>query len=289
MPTPTSPSAQTARSLGITGKGVTVAFIADGLDTNNTDFIRPDGHHVFVDYKDFSGEGTSVPTGGGEAFLDASSIAAQGRQVYDISQYSALALNRPCDIRVEGVAPGASLVGLDIFGAEDAGFNSEFIQAIDYAVSVDHVNVLNESLGNNYYPDDQASLDLDQAGQRRCRRGGHDGHRLQRRRWRDQHHRDTGNRPERHLRRRLHHLPGRPPARLRRLPVPGRHGLPEQQHQLSQLERLPAGWVHYLARGPRRAQLGAVLDRHGHVCRLHELPAPAHRCCSSAGPASLRP
>jgi hypothetical protein len=154
------PSAKTARSLGIDGAGVTVAFIADGLDINDTDFIRPNGSHVFVDYKDFSGEGTSVPTGGGEAFLDASSIAAQGREVYNISNYSALPLNRPCDIRIEGVAPGASLVGLDIFGAEDAGFNSSFLQAIDYAASVDHVNVLNESLGNNYYPDDQASLDL---------------------------------------------------------------------------------------------------------------------------------
>ncbi|MGA2528204.1 MAG: S8 family serine peptidase [Acidimicrobiales bacterium] len=154
------PTAKTARSLGITGAGVTVAFIADGLDTSDTDFIRPNGSHVFVDYKDFSGEGTSVATGGDEAFLDASSIAAQGREVYDISNYSDLPLNRPCDIRIEGVAPGASLVGLDIFGAEDAGFNSSFLQAIDYAASVDHVNVLNESLGNNYYPDDQASLDL---------------------------------------------------------------------------------------------------------------------------------
>jgi hypothetical protein len=154
------PDTGTARSLGIDGSGVTVAFIADGLDINDTDFIRADGSHVFVDYKDFSGEGTGVPTGGGEAFLDASSIAAQGRNVYDISKYSALPLNRKCDIRIEGVAPGASLVGLDIFGAEDAGFNSSFLQAIDYAVSADHVNVLNESLGNNYYPDDQASLDL---------------------------------------------------------------------------------------------------------------------------------
>jgi hypothetical protein len=154
------PSAKTARSLGIDGTGVKVAFIADGLDINNTDFIRADGSHVFVDYKDFSGEGTAVPTGGGEAFLDASSIAAQGRNVYDISNYSVLSLNQPCDIRIEGVAPGASMVGLDIFGAEDAGFNSSFLQAIDYAVSVDHVDVLNESLGNNFYPDDQASLDL---------------------------------------------------------------------------------------------------------------------------------
>jgi hypothetical protein len=153
------PHAKTARSLGLTGAGVTVGFIADGLDINNQDFIR-NGHSVFVDYKDFSGEGTSVPTGGGEAFLDASSIAAQGTHVYDISQYSALSMSHPCDIRIEGVAPGVNMVGLDIFGAEDAGFNSSFLQAIDYAVSTDHVNVLNESLGNNYYPDDAASLDL---------------------------------------------------------------------------------------------------------------------------------
>ena len=152
------PGAKTARSLGYTGKGVTVAWIADGLDPNNPDFIR-NGHSIFTDYEDFSGEGPNVPTGGDEAFLDASAIAAQGKHVYDISHFSDRPLNRACNIRIEGEAPGVNLVGLNIFGSEDTGFNSSFIQAIQYAVTVDHVNVLNESLGSNPYPDDNGSLD----------------------------------------------------------------------------------------------------------------------------------
>ena len=153
-------STRTAQGLGFTGAGVKVGFIADGLDVNNPDFIRPDGSHVFVDYKDFTGEGTSVPTGGEEAFGDASSIAAQGRYPYNVAGFGPHGVKSPCWIRVEGVAPGASLVGLDVFGREDGGFNSTFLNAINYAVTVAHVNVLNESLGNNFYPDDQASLDV---------------------------------------------------------------------------------------------------------------------------------
>ncbi|HEY7010287.1 MAG TPA: S8 family serine peptidase [Jatrophihabitantaceae bacterium] len=131
------------------GSGVKVAFIADSLDPNNPDFIRPDGSPVFADYQDFSGAGPSAPSDGREAFGDASSIAAQGTVVHDLSQFVNQAHPLPpgCNIRVVGVAPGASLVGL-VFAS-----NSSILQAIDYAVSTDHVDVINESFGLNVYPD----------------------------------------------------------------------------------------------------------------------------------------
>ena len=46
-----------------TGRGVKVAFFADGLDINNPDFIRADGSHVFIDYRDFTAEGPNAPSG----------------------------------------------------------------------------------------------------------------------------------------------------------------------------------------------------------------------------------
>ena len=105
----------------ITGSGVKVAYLAEGIDTNNPDFIRANGQHVFIDYKDFSGDGPNAPTNGGESFLDASSIAAQGRKVYDVNDYLINPLPRPCPIRIQGMAPGASLVGLKVFSQYNAG------------------------------------------------------------------------------------------------------------------------------------------------------------------------
>ena len=153
---PNTPSAQQLA----TGKGVKVAFFADGLDINNPDFIRPDGSHVFIDYKDFSGDGPNAPTGAAEAFGDASSIAAQGRQTYDISKFNVPQHPLPagCNIRILGIAPGASLIGMKVFGNSSSSFDSTVLQGLDYAVSHDHPDILSESFGEYPIPDTAQDL-----------------------------------------------------------------------------------------------------------------------------------
>jgi hypothetical protein len=143
-----------------TGKGVKVAFFADGLDINNPDFIRPDGSPVFIDYKDFSGDGPNGVTNSLEAFGDASSIAAQGLHTYDISQFvnPAHPLPAGCTIRVRGVAPGASLIGIKVFGNSDFSFNSTILQGLDYALTTDHPDVISESFGGYPIPDSTQDL-----------------------------------------------------------------------------------------------------------------------------------
>jgi hypothetical protein len=147
----------------VTGTGVKVAFFADGLDVNDPDFVRPNGQHVIVDFKDFSGEGFDAASSSLEAFGDASSIAAQGRQVYDLSQFvnPAHPLPAGCNITVRGVAPGASLVAMKVFGDADSAYNSVILQGLDWALTVDHANVLSESFGGYPIPDSTQDLTRD--------------------------------------------------------------------------------------------------------------------------------
>ena len=150
----TTTRANEVHAQGITGAGVTVAWIADGLDPGNPDFIR-NGKSIFTDYVDFSGNGPDTQTGGEEAFGDASMIAAQGNETYDLSTYNnpAYPLPKNCDIKIEGMAPGASLIGLKAGGEFLA--NSAVLQSIDYAIT-HGTNVINESFGANVYSDNNA-------------------------------------------------------------------------------------------------------------------------------------
>ena len=149
---------KTAAALGIDGRGVKVAYIADGINPKNKAFIRSNGKSAIVDYKDFYGDGPDAPTGGAEAFGDASAMVAQGNVVYDVAAFAnPKVVSFPgghCYIRIVGVAPGASLVALKA-GSELLP-NSAILQSIDYAVRVQHVDVLNESFGSNVFPDSSA-------------------------------------------------------------------------------------------------------------------------------------
>ncbi|MGD0691354.1 MAG: S8 family serine peptidase [Acidimicrobiales bacterium] len=145
------------------GTGVTVATIADGLDPNDPDFVRnaaygTPGQPVVTQY-DFSGDASGVPTAGEEAFGDASSIASQGNTLYDLSTYVAAAHALPtgCDIKIVGDAPGASVDAMKVFSESNDTTESNFIEAINFAVA-SGAKVINESFGSNQFPD--TALDI---------------------------------------------------------------------------------------------------------------------------------
>ena len=175
------PAAKTAAALGITGAGVKVAYIADGINPKNAGFIRTNGKSSIVDYKDFYGDGPNAPTSGAEAFGDASAISAQGNVVYDVADYAnPNVVSFPgghCYIKIVGVAPGADVVALKA-GSELLP-NSAILQSIDYAVSVAKVNVINESFGANVYPDSSARNTI-QLFNDNAVKAGRDRHRIDR-------------------------------------------------------------------------------------------------------------
>ena len=161
----TAINAQGAAALGIDGAGVSTAYIAGDIDPTIADFQRnpayasagsPAGSPVVTDVH-FDGDPAGTPGGevAGESFLDASSIAAQGNSTYDLNSFTNPAHplpSSPCDITITGAAPGATILGLDVFSNTHDTTESNFIQAIDYAVS-HGVQVLNESFGGNPFPD----------------------------------------------------------------------------------------------------------------------------------------
>jgi hypothetical protein len=157
--------APAAFKAGIDGAGVKTAYIAGTIDTTIPDFQRnskyasagsPAGSPV-VTAVDFTGDpaGTPDPSDGdAESFGDAGSIAAQGNTVFDLGKFvnSSHPLPAHCDITVTGTAPGATVLGEDVFSNLHETTTSNLIQAIQYAVA-NGVQVLNESFGGNPFPD----------------------------------------------------------------------------------------------------------------------------------------
>ena len=164
---PEALNAINAVSPGADGAGVTVALIADGLDPTNPDFQRnaafassgSSAGSPVVTEADFSGDGVNAPTAGGEAFLDASSIAAQANTTYNLNTVLAPdhQITGGCYIKVQGVSPGASVLALKAFAQNNTTTTSGLMQAINYAVS-SGAKVLNESFGQNNFPDLAADL-----------------------------------------------------------------------------------------------------------------------------------
>src|SRR5439155_4826897 len=149
---------KSAHSLGYTGAGVKIAVFPDGMDPNLPDFQR-NGHSAVADYRDFTGEGTAAQTGGGEAFGDVGSLVSQGRTTYNLDQEinpAFAASGGTCDVKVLGVAPGADVDVMKVFGAGNAAFTSEILQGVDWAIQQDHANILSMSFGSGPLPNTAA-------------------------------------------------------------------------------------------------------------------------------------
>ncbi len=92
------------------------------------------------------------------------------------------------------MAPGASLVGLNVFGSANVAFNSVFLEAVNYAVNIDARQRHQRVFRQQPVPRHLASLDLTkQADEARSRPASPS--RCPRRRGRDQHDRLARHRP----------------------------------------------------------------------------------------------
>jgi hypothetical protein len=184
----TAINAPAAWAAGATGSSVTVAYMADGIDTTIPDLQRNPlyastssaaGSAVITDSPDFSGDGNAAETTGGEAFLDASSIAAQGNSAFDISDFSGAPNQLPsgCDIKVVGAAPGASIVALKVFG-RDQLFDDRRLHPGNRLRRYPRCEGAERVF--RIQPAARRHRGRHQGGQRRGRRGGHYGRGLER-------------------------------------------------------------------------------------------------------------
>ena len=128
-------TAPTARSLGFTGAGVKVGYIADGLDPDDVDLKRPNGSRSSLTTRTSRGDG---PTRRPPAARRSSTPTPSrpGHAVYNVNASPPSPTRHHLHIRIEGVAPGACLSALTSSPATRRRLHttSMFAQAINYAV-----------------------------------------------------------------------------------------------------------------------------------------------------------
>ena len=56
------------------------------------------------------------------------------------------------------MAPGASLIGMKVFGNAESSFNTTILEGLDYALTNDHPDVISESFGGYPVPDTAEDL-----------------------------------------------------------------------------------------------------------------------------------
>ncbi len=159
---PLTSGPKSAHSLGYTGAGVNIAVFPDGMNPKLPDFQR-NGQSAVTDYRDFSGEGPNAKTGGGEAFGDVSSLVAQGNTTYNLDQQinpDFATTGGTCAVKVLGVAPGADVDVMKVFGSSNASFTSVILQGIDWAIQHDHADILSISIGFGGLPTSAAEQPL---------------------------------------------------------------------------------------------------------------------------------
>ena len=194
-------------SLGITGAGVKVAWIADGIDPNNINFIRPNGTSAFIDYQDFTGDGPGQPTerrrGVPRRQLDRRPGPARLRRQRLQRPARPDRLQHPHRGRGPRREPRRPQRVRHVRGHHRVELPR---RRSTTRSQTDHVNVINESFGSNPFPDVTA-LDATKQFDDAAVAAGVDGQRLQRRRRLTNTIGSPATDPKRHRRRRLDRLP----------------------------------------------------------------------------------
>ena len=233
-------------------------------------------------------------TGGGEAFGDVSSLVSQGKTTYNLDQEinpDFATTGGTCDVKVLGVAPGADVDVMKVFGASNVSFTSEILQGVDWAIQNDHADILSMSFGSTPAAEHRGRAAADGDPQERDVRR-HRRRRQHRRLQPVEHRGEPGARPRRDRRGGEHLVPAlRPDQRLPVRPGPGdpqrqRHAVvpPRAEHpRLARQRGLDAlqlgrdrGPADAGRHRPRRSELGRLLDRHLDLHRLRELARRQH-------------